>query len=806
MRNRLVFLFLSFIFWFTLSSSSQVPTIDSIQSLISASKNDTSKISPLNELSIKIFNTEPAKALLLAKQAQLIAEQENYFAYSPETNNAIAASSWLLGNYDDAVEYIHKNIAIYEKENDQENLADSYHHLSIVFAATSQEELALEYIQKAISICKNHHYDSILARSKNLAAMIYIDFKNDYDSAEIYFNDALKIYTKLSDTLKIGSTESNLAIIYFHNKQYDRALKAYKNSLKTCIKYKSNSCVCTLLNNMGNVYSELKQYGLARSYYQQSLDTSMSYQLKSAESRAYYELAVIDSLQGNYLSAIDNFQKHYNLQNDLLSTEKEKKIAELQIIYELDKEKQENALLKKNERLQTLIVRLLGGAILLILIVLLFLWHLLQTKQKSNISLNKKNEEIIKQKDEINLQKEKVQSQTKELYEYKGQLEKLVKKRTEELLVAKEHAEESDRLKTAFLNNISHEYRTPMNGILGFSNLLIDTDTSNEERAEYTKLIRRSCDKLLNLVVDTVEISKIHSKQEEIIKSPVNIQDIISIVLSNHTDEMTNKGLHVKLELDCTQEQFVILTDKSKLTRIFGHLIDNAVKFTHQGFISLYCEVVDGFLQFQIEDSGIGLSKELIAKVFEPFRQEEPNSVRNYGGSGIGLTLVKSYIELLNGEIWIESELAKGTSVFFTLPMETTLDDLPKPKLKDIQILRKKTILVAEDNEMNFVLIEKLLSPYDCRILQAWNGKEAVDYFVNDKQVDIVLMDLRMPVVDGYTAAKLIKEMKPHIPIIAQTAYTQNRVVNKAQLVNFDGFISKPIDIKKLISEIMKHV
>jgi len=235
--------------------------------------------------------------------------------------------------------------------------------------------------------------------------------------------------------------------------------------------------------------------------------------------------------------------------------------------------------------------------------------------------------------------------------------------------------------------------------------------------------------------------------------------------------------------------------------------LDNAVKFTHHGYVKIHGKVIGSdFMQFQIEDSGIGLSKELIGKVFEPFRQEAHSSVRNYGGSGIGLTLVRSYIEILNGKIWIESELNKGTSVFFTIPLEASITEIPKPKLKDIQPLEKKIILVAEDNEMNYILIDKLLSNHGCKMLHAWNGKEAVDYFVNDEQVDLVLMDLRMPVLDGYMAAKLIKEMKPHIPIIAQTAYTHNRVVNKTQLVNFDGFITKPIDTKKLFSEIMKHV
>jgi len=807
MKSWFIILFLTFGLPIAVFPAEISTPIDSLMGNLEMAQPDTAKITVLNNIALLLFRTDPRRAIEFANKAQAITDKENYYFHQTVTNNAFAAASWLLGNYDDALEAIHKNIKIYEAEKNQKGLAKSFHHLSLILTETSNSDQALEFSSKSIAISLKTGDKSLLASALSQSGLIYNDFSNDKLKAEEYFSKALLIYQELNDTLKCGYSENNLGRIYFSKKEYERALFSFDKALQVCVKYRANHCICHVLNNIGDIYRNLKEFEKAKVYYQQSIDTAAYYQILKLESRGYYLLAKVDSSMNNYLSAIHNYNKHYQLESKLLSKEKEDKISELQIKYESTKQKQENVLLKKNERIQSLILRLMAGAILLILVILVFIWRLLRIKQKNNRSLNKKNEEIIKQRNEIQSQKEMVQMQAKELFEYKDQLEELVTMRTIELLESKEHAEESDKLKTAFLNNISHEYRTPMNGILGFAELLVDPDSLEHERQEYSKLIRKSCDKLLHLVVDTVDVSKIHSGQEEVIKSRVNIQDVLSTVLTEYADEIENKGLQARLEIDCSPQQLNIFTDESKITRIIGHLIDNAVKFTHQGFVRVHCKVVNDFLHFQIDDSGIGLSNELLKLVFDPFRQVETSSTRNFGGSGIGLTLVKSYVELLGGEIRLESELDKGTSVFFTIPMEAIYSETTKQKKMNPQILENKTILIAEDNEMNYILIDKLLSRYKCNIIHAWNGKEAVDYFMDhEQQIDLILMDLKMPVLDGYMASKLIKDINANIPIIAQTAYSLDRVMDNTILINFEGFISKPIDTQKIIEEIVKNI
>jgi len=807
MKNVIIVIILVFGFSLTIFSANTNVSFDSLQIRLEQTYSDTAKITVLNDIALLLFRTEPSKAKEFAQKARDLSEKEHYFLHQTITNNAYAAASWLLGDYDEATKYIYENIKIYESVGDQRGLAKSYHHLSLIFTEALKIEDALKYSTKAINICNKINNKSLLASAMSQSGLIYTDYKHDNEKAKEYFLASLLIYQDLKDTLKSGYTANNLGRIYYLDKQYINALDYFNRALKVCIKYRANHCICHVLNNIGDIYMSKQEFDKARSYYLQSIDTAVFYKILKLESRSFQRLAQADSSLLDYLSALSHYKKHYQLEQELVSIEKESRISELEIKYDSEKQKQQNLILTKNKKIQDLIVRFMGVAIVLVLIILISVYRLLKIKQKSNVSLNKKNEEIILQKDRINNQNDTLQKQANELFEYKEQLEDLVTQRTIELLDAKVHAEESDKLKTAFLNNISHEYRTPMNGILGFSDLIADPDATEEERMDYSKLIRKSCNKLLHLVVDTVEISKIHTQQDEIIKSPVDIQDIVSAVLSEYAEVIEEKGLQIKYQLKCNLEQVQINTDEAKISRIIGHLIDNAVKFTNKGFVSFLCKPLDnGYLQFEIKDSGIGISEEFLTIIFNPFRQVETSTTRNFGGSGIGLSLVKSYVELLQGEIWINSKLGVGTEVYFTIPMEMSSEIKTIHKINDVNKLENKTILIAEDNEMNYILIDKILSRFNCSLLHAWNGKDAVDYFINGHPIDLVLMDLKMPVLDGYTAAKLIKDINKEIPIIAQTAYTMNTVIKDTHLVTFDGFVTKPIDVKLLLNEILSKI
>ncbi len=377
----------------------------------------------------------------------------------------------------------------------------------------------------------------------------------------------------------------------------------------------------------------------------------------------------------------------------------------------------------------------------------------------------------------------------------------------QELIKSKEKAEESDQLKTAFLNNISHEFRTPMNGILGFSELLTSTSKSEEKRTEYARIIRESCEDLLDIVTDTIEISQIQSKQTEIETMEFYFSELINQIVDEIKYKVEAKNIEFIIQNKCKENDLTIKSDKNKIYRSLKHLLDNSLKFTHSGHIKLICEYKENHIQVSVSDTGIGISPEMQEKVLEPFRQVETGTTRRFGGNGIGLSLVKSYIEMLGGEIWLKSAVNKGTTVSFTLP--ATPDNQQEVVInKDVdnKNFPGKTILLVEDELTNFLYLEELLEETNATILRAENGEQAVDLCRNNAQIDLILMDIKMPVMDGYDATHLIKQFRGDIPIIAQTAYTLKKDVDRIKESAFDGYIAKPMSKKKLFDAIKKFI
>ena len=374
-----------------------------------------------------------------------------------------------------------------------------------------------------------------------------------------------------------------------------------------------------------------------------------------------------------------------------------------------------------------------------------------------------------------------------------------------ELLIAKEKAEQSDRLKSTFLQNMSHEVRTPLNAIVGFSQLMTKPNQSPEKLKKFTEIITESSEKLIGIVTDVIEISQIHTNQANVKLSTKNCNLLISEKIK---DYFTNKakGKNILLEFaencPCTNNQ--ICTDFEKLDRIINHLIDNAIKFTIKGSIKISCCLKKNYLQVTITDTGIGISQEMQKVIFEPFRQVETGMTRNFGGNGLGLALVKSYVELLNGSITLQSELNKGTAITIGLPMIENTNEIP---IKNNQ--QKKysvnTILIAEDEIANFEYLKELLSDTGIEILHATNGQQAIDLCRNSRKIDLVLMDIKMPIMNGDTATKMIKEFRPELPIIAQTAYALES--ERTGFIGiFDDYLTKPISEKALMEKLKLHI
>jgi len=372
-----------------------------------------------------------------------------------------------------------------------------------------------------------------------------------------------------------------------------------------------------------------------------------------------------------------------------------------------------------------------------------------------------------------------------------------------ELRNAKLKSEESDRLKTAFLQNMSHEIRTPLNAICGFSGMLSKPTISIEKRNSFVSIIQNSSNQLLSIVSDILTISSLETNQEKLSLSNVCVNNVILDQLTIFKQQTANKNVALYAKHDLTDTESEIYTDKTKITQILTNLLSNAIKFTHEGTIEFGYRLKNEELEFFVKDSGIGISPELHQKIFERFRQADISIGQKYGGTGLGLAISKSFVELLGGRIWLESELGKGTIFYFTLPYNAESSGAKKNNRELTS--NYKTILVAEDEEFNFLFIEELLTGLHVNVLHAINGKEAIEMCKSNSAIDLVLMDIKMPIIDGHTAAKEIRIMRPDLPMIAQSAYALEHEIEKYTEV-FDDYVTKPIYAEVLMERIYRYI
>ncbi len=383
------------------------------------------------------------------------------------------------------------------------------------------------------------------------------------------------------------------------------------------------------------------------------------------------------------------------------------------------------------------------------------------------------------------------------------------KKAEMDLIEAKEKAEESDQLKTAFLNNISHEIRTPMNAIIGFTEFLNDPDLDADSRQHFTNVISRSSNQLLSIVTDIISIATIESGQEKYYENEVNINAICKLIHDQYSAEFIEKDILFQFSTKLSDHEAIIRTDETKLMQILSNLVSNALKFTKKGQVSFGYTALDNELEFYIKDTGIGISPTMSEIIFDRFRQVENTTTREYGGSGLGLSISKAYVNLLGGKIWLASEPNQGSTFYFTIPFKNnntskndvhSLDSNPKAGSPG-----KKIILIAEDEEDNFNFLEVLLSKNNFEVLWAKDGIQAVEICKSNPNINLVLMDIKMPIMNGYEATKEIRKFNKELVIVAQTAYALQGDREKSLAAGCNDYISKPIRQNLFLELIHKY-
>lgn len=400
----------------------------------------------------------------------------------------------------------------------------------------------------------------------------------------------------------------------------------------------------------------------------------------------------------------------------------------------------------------------------------------------------------------------------------------------QELIKAKDKAEENNRLKSAFLANMSHEIRTPMNVLLGFSNLLASPGIEDNKRKEFISRIRESGERLLHLIDDIIDSAKIEAGQLVIQEMEVPVNKLLEELRFNLEEQKRAKGKE-NIEI-CLNTMFegagiTTITDSFRLKQVLSNLLNNALKYTDSGFIEAGYSILPAdsgdedkikvgessrVIQFYVKDTGIGIPETRKDFIFERFHKIEDQKVKLYEGAGLGLTICKSLVKLLGGKIWVESEPGEGSTFYFTIPYKPVPSVLKeaKPEINNggnnTVSWKNKVILVVEDEESNYRLIEEILRSTKVQLIWLKDGREAIEKCKSVKNIDLVLMDIKLPFIDGYSAVKSIKKIRKDLTIIANTAYVSDIEKEKSFKAGCDDYISKPVQPDKLLERIKKYI
>ncbi len=376
----------------------------------------------------------------------------------------------------------------------------------------------------------------------------------------------------------------------------------------------------------------------------------------------------------------------------------------------------------------------------------------------------------------------------------------------ERLIKAKNRAEESDRLKSAFLANTSHEIRTPMNAIIGFSKLLQSEKTDDEKRKDYTDNIIEKGFQLLRIINDIIDVSKIEANQLNINKSSFSLNELMNEIYSEFAfKNQKDKNLSFYLSNEAKNSNYILL-DQSRLKQILNNLLSNAFKYTDKGSVEFGYKLQDKeTILFFVKDTGIGIDSNKQQIIFDTFRKSDTSATRLYGGTGLGLSISRALIELMGGKIWVRSDLNKGAEFYFTLPYEPAYK-VDSEKVSEEEPSgynwKEKNILIVEDDYLSYEYLKEILKEAEANIVWAKDGQSAIEKCKNNPEIDLVLMDIQLPGIDGNTATKEIRKFNNHLPIIAQTAYALEDEKKKILEAGCNDYLSKPINEKSLFEKI----
>ncbi len=757
-----------------------------------------------------------AKAYSLAgnyKHAIELVDSTNKYFKSQHDSLGIASAYHLLGQiytrigeFKKAMDNVQEAMALYNLLKNQEKIAEMYKETGNIYFYFGESAIALDFYQKSLLLSQQLKDKEGIAKTSNNMGRLYSEL-GDYKLALEYLNKSLSYKGNEEDEVSHANTLLNIGTVYQKMGDYQQSLKYFEQSKKLYLSVGYSEGIANSLFNLGKTYFQLKRFNQALAMYEEARAIAKRTDSNRILLLISKEMAETFSTLGDYRRSYQFFKEYDELREIVHREDKGKLLLEFEARYQIDAKQKEIELLSKEKELSVSEKKKVKILFAFAAILVLFLMSLIYFVYSRFRFKSKINRELVK---EINHRK-KVEAT---LQEYQDDLEVLVVERTRELNAAKEKAEESDKLKTAFLANMSHEIRTPMNAIVGFSYLLTDPELTDDLKFDYVKIIKSNGEVLMNLINDILDISMIESGQLKTKRKPcavTNLLDELKPFYDKEKERYKKQHLEIIQDYEKGMENLIINTDKIRFRQVMTNLLSNAIKFTDKGSIAYGYRVADSEkVMFFVRDTGKGIPTDKHHVIFDRFSKfGDVNETKLYSGTGLGLAICHELVNLLGGKIWLDSCPGRGSTFYFTFPYDLSNDESLFLKQKgisfDIEKFKGKTILIAEDVLSNYQLLCAFLDKLNINIIWAQNGLEAVNIYKSNRNIDLILMDVQMPMMDGIKALEKIRKLDSNVPIIIITAFYLADEMERSYSAGCSDYIVKPMRKEDLLNIIYRY-
>lgn len=722
-------------------------------------------------------------------------EELNFPGAVAYTNIDIGNIYFDLGKHDISKQYYEKVINMKGDEDVFRAKSVALNNIGLIYREAKDYKNALDKFEEALKIREEVKDKNLVAHSYNYIGSIYSSLR-EFENAEKYYNLSLQYYKELNDFTNMGKVMINIGKMYYDKSEKEKSLQYRNEAIDVFMNNNKLYAAADAMTDLAEFHKDEKNINEAFRHSQKAYEISTQNKYIAIRQHALKLLSDLSLISNNANEAYRYLKIYDDLKDSVSQQEAQRKIVNLEFSNELQRRDREMSIMKTENQVKELAIEnqkkrntLLIIIIITILILLLVIFFAFRIQRKNLKAVQDRNKLI----DENN---KKIEMSMIMLEE------------------AKEVAEKNSRIKSEFLSIMSHELRTPVNAVLGMTQVIME-ENPRTDQLENLETIKVSAENLLSIINDILDYNRLESGTMVLDEKDFSLKNLMTSLFKIFSFSMKQKGLMLKYNYDEKLGEGFI-GDKMRIGEIISNLIGNAIKFTDIGSVTIDIKKIgikanSSLIRISVQDTGIGISSQNVSNIFESFTQEKTDTTRKYGGTGLGLSIVKKLLELMNGNIYVESKVGEGSKFYFEIELKNSdvKFELPAvPQKKQTEPLNYEInlerILIVEDNNVNQLVMKKMLKNIGVEIDIADNGKIGFEKVLKNKY-DLVFMDLLMPEMDGYEATKEIRFFNKDIPIIALTADVMKGVQAKTKEAGMNSYLTKPVKKDELLKVLHEY-